>query len=249
MWSPEQYEKFKLERNRPALDLIGNIPDLSYHSMIDLGCGNGEITQMVKERFNIANAIGMDSSESMLEKAKMNKGITWEFGSISDSLHGQYDLVFSNAALQWVGKHDILFKQLAQCTNKVLAVQMPKNFAEPSHVLLRETILENPHFSSKLKHTIRQDPVLDGAYYYDILKHDFSNINIWEATYLQMLSGENAVLEWGKGTALVPIRENLNEDEFTHFCEIYNKKLLQAYPPQDNVTLFPFQRIFIIANK
>ena len=250
MRSPEQYNKFEDHRTRPALDLLEMIPDLEFGSAINLRCGDGYITQMLKKEFNVSKVVGIDSSATMLEVAKQNyTDINWQQNDIS-TFTDKYELIFSNAALQWLPSHEILFTHLISQTNKVLAVQMPHNFMAPSHVLLRETIDEHPKFSNKLKGKIRINPVLEMDQCYDILSKHTKNINIWETTYLQTLSGEDTVLEWVKGAALVPVADNLNLEEFTEFKDIYNKKLRIAYPkPTDGITLFPFKRIFIVATK
>lgn len=252
MWNPGQYNQYHDYRTRPARDLINAIPDLGFASTIDLGCGSGHITQMLGERFKPASLIGLDSSEPMLAKARADfPQLDWRLGDIgaSDAL-GQHDLVFSNAALQWLPGHERLFPQLLAQANKVLAVQMPNNFQAPSHVLLRETIAENPLFQRKLQSIVRSDPVLSLERYFALLGPLAKHLDLWESSYLQQLDGENPVLEWVKGTALVPVQENLTAEEFVEFKQVYNAKLLKAYPanPQ-GVTLFPFTRMFMVVVK
>ena len=248
MWNPEQYSKFEQERIRPALELISRIPDLNFKSAIDLGCGNGEITQILQRKFNLESTTGLDSSEEMLNEARKIFGIEWTKGNIN-SVKNNYDLIFSNAALQWLDNHELLFGDILAKANQAIAIQLPNNFNYPSHVLLRETIFENALFKSKLKHTVRESPVLKAETYFQILNQKVGSIDIWETKYLQQLSGENAVLEWVKGTALVPIKAALTTDEFESFINIYNEKLLKEYTAYGDITLFPFSRIFIIAIK
>jgi trans-aconitate 2-methyltransferase len=250
VWNPNQYNKYFKERHRPALELIERIPQLTYQSIIDLGCGDGTITSMLHEKYSPQNIIGLDSSASMLATAsKNNVNITWQQGDIA-KFNDSYDLIFSNAALQWVVDHESLFKKLALSTQKVLAVQMPNNFSEPSHVLLRETISENHVFKDKLFSSVRANPVFNKDVYYKLLRAQMSSLDVWETEYLQSLSGENPVLEWVRGTALVPIKEKLSVDEYNQFECIYGSKLKEAYPmTADNMTLFPFKRIFIVATK
>lgn len=250
MWNPDQYNKYFKERNRPAIELIERIPQNTYNSIIDLGCGDGVITKALHDKYHSKSVIGLDSSKYMLEKArKVDTGITWQLANIKD-FEGNYDLIFSNAALQWVDNHAELFKKLMLSTNNTIAIQMPNNFNALSHILLRETILENSLFKEKLASTIREAPVLSKNDYYELLCKHVSYIDIWETEYLQQLNGDTPILEWVRGTALTPIRAKLTEDEYKEFEFIYNEKLSIAYKPQINgITLFPFSRIFIIATK
>ncbi|MEN9864840.1 MAG: hypothetical protein RL748_430 [Pseudomonadota bacterium] len=252
MWNPTQYNKYHDYRTRPACDLINAIPDLRYNSAIDLGCGTGHITQMLADKFKPAHLSGIDSSQAMLDKAQVGfPHLNWVLGDIGDTEKlGQHDLVFSNAALQWLPGHQHLLPQLLQQTNKVLAIQMPNNFQAASHVLLRETIHEDPLYREKLQAIVRTDPVMSLTQYYDLLSPATRHLDMWETNYLQQLEGDNPVLEWVKGTALVPVQANLGAQEFTEFKARYNTKLLQAYPKDGKgVTLFPFSRLFIVAVK
>lgn len=250
MWNPEQYNKYFKERHCPALELINRIPDNKFDSIIDLGCGDGVITQILRDKYQPSHILGLDSSESMLDKARHNdQSIDWQIGNISE-FTGQYDLIFSNAALQWVDNHQQLFNKLVLQARNMLAIQVPNNFDYPSHVLLRETICENAKFKDKLFATIRKAPVLTPDTYFKLLYKQVSGIDIWQTEYLQQLTGDNAVLEWTRGTALVPIIQRLSQDEYIEFEYSYGEKLAKVYKPLENgVTLFPFKRIFIVATK
>ncbi len=248
MWDPKQYHRFSDARMRPAYDLIERIPDNDYHSIVDLGCGSGEITHILKQKYHPNSIIGMDSSLAMIDSArKQYADIDWQINNIQD-IYENYDLIFSNAALQWVDEHPALFSRLAKQANKTLAIQVPNNFHMPSHVLLQETIEENPNFYKQLSHTLRYEPVLKAEAYFDILKEHMKTIQIWETTYIQPLTGETPILEWVKGTALVPIKAALSPEVYQSFLALYQEKLAQAYPKRaDGVTLFPFSRLFMIA--
>lgn len=250
MWNPEQYLQFSNERFRPALDLMARIPEETFGSIIDLGCGSGELTQLLREKYHPKKIVGLDNDPNMLAKAAAQDSIVdWQQVSI-DQFTGQYDLVFSNAALQWLDHHEQLFHKIIEQAKKVIAIQVPNNFSYPSHVLLRETIHEHAHFYQKLAPTLREAPVLSATMYFNFLHPHTTSLDIWETSYLQPLSGENAVLEWVKGTALVPVRAGLTAEEYQEFLSLYNEKLLKAYPPQaDGITLFPFSRLFIVAKK
>lgn len=248
MWDPKQYHQFSDARMRPGYDLLAQIPDNHYESIIDLGCGTGELTKQLQEKFQPKQIIGLDSSETMLAKAKSQfDTITWQLNNI-ENVKENYDLIFSNAALQWIDNHEALMKKLLNITKKTIAIQVPNNFDMPSHVLLRETIEEEPYFYKKLAHTLRYQPVLTPKAYYDIFSEKAKAINIWTTTYWQALTGEHAVLAWVKGTALTPIEAALDADDFQRFVEIYQAKLDKAYPRrEDGTTLFDFSRLFIMA--
>jgi len=250
MWDPKQYGEFSKERFRPAMELMAQIPKGPYSSIIDLGCGTGEFTELLRQEFQPSQLIGLDNSPEMLEKAfQQFPHLLWQQGNI-EHLEGMYDLVVSNAALQWVGNHETLFPALLEKTKKVLAIQMPRNYEEPSHVLLRETLKENPAFFSLAKGELREAPVASPEVYLQWLEPKARHINLWETTYYQRLHGENPVLEWVKGTALVPIKACLPKDAYEDFLSLYKKKLLKAYPPsKDGTTLFPFRRLFMVVEK
>lgn len=250
MWNPEQYHKFLDARMRPALDLIAQIPDGPYQSIIDLGCGSSEITHMLQQKYQPETIVGLDSSESMIQDAKKHyPTMHWQIGSIENTT-GEFDLVFSNAALQWVKNHHDLFRKIASQAKKAVAIQVPNNFDMPSHVILREIIRENPVFYKKLASTLRDKPVLTPDVYFDILKERMAHINVWETTYVQPLTGDAPILEWVKGTALVPVKAGLSPHEYEELLAIYQAELAKAYPKRaDGITLFPFSRLFMVANK
>ena len=162
----------------------------------------------------------------------------------------QYHILCVFSTESWVAGHAQLLPRLIEQTNKVLAIQMPNNFQAASHVLLRETINENPLYYAKLHALVRADPVLALDEYYALLRPYVTHLDLWESEYLQQLDGENPVLEWVKGTALVPVEANLSAQEFAGFKQTYNAKLHQAYPQDKHgVTLFAFRRMFIVAVK
>lgn len=248
MWNPMQYDKFSDELIRPAIELIARIPNLQFNSIIDLGCGDGKVTNILKTKYNPKKIIGIDKSKEMLNNAYQYKDISWQNNDINN-IQDSFDLIFSNASLQWVDNHQLLLNKLILHTNKVLAMQVPNNYNYPSHILINETINEHPIFKEKLFNKIRQNPVLAIEEYYNLLFPITSRVDIWETQYLQQLYGDNPVLEWVKGTALTPVKANLNNQEYENFLLNYNKKLLTAYPKMNNITLFPFSRIFIVTYK
>jgi trans-aconitate 2-methyltransferase len=254
-WDAGQYLRFQSERMRPALDLLRRIPQgFEPRRIIDLGCGTGEITLALKERWPAAEVTGLDSASAMLEKARgLGGAVVWIAGDIATwSADGAFDLVFSNAALQWVDGHETLFGRLiaALAPGGVLAVQMPRNFGAPSHRIMRETAAEEP-WRARLGGILRAEPVLPPERYYDLLAPHASSLDLWESEYLHALDGETPVLDWVKGTGLRPLIDAMVEPaERASFIQRYQARLALAYPRRsDGKTLFPFRRLFLVAQR
>lgn len=246
-WRPQQYGKFAGPRLQPGLDLLARLPDLEAREVVDLGCGTGELTSLLAQRYPGARTVGVDSSEQMLEKARERFAeLTWERGSI-ESFSRRADVVFSNAALHWVAQHREVFPRLVSLLSPggVLAVQMPRNFEAPSHALVRE-VAALPPFAGRV--TLPHENVLTAAEYYDVLAEHCSTLELWETEYLHALGGEDPVLEWVRGTTLLPVERVLAAEDFAAFVHEYRARLRVAYPTRsDGVTLFPFRRIFLLA--
>ena len=249
-WDPGQYELYANERLRPALDLIGRIP--GDPSMIwDLGCGTGAITGLLAHRWPNAAVYGHDSSPEMLERARLIASVEWVEGTIESwSPAKPVDLVFSNAALQWVGDHDSLLPRLAGHVRPggTLAIQMPRNYGEPSHLLLAETA-QSDRWRQLLGEVTRRPPVAPPDHYLRILRGHTVAVDIWETTYLQVLEGEDPVAEWTRAAGARPYLTAAG-DESDAFMADYSKRLRAAYPREpDGATLFPFRRLFIVARR
>jgi trans-aconitate 2-methyltransferase len=250
-WDPQQYLRFAGQRLRPALDLLARIPIEHPESVADLGCGTGNVTGILRSRWPDARITGLDASPQMLDEAKkLEADIVWEqteLGSWNPSQ--KYDLVFSNAALHWLDDHLDLFARLAAnvAPGGVLAVQMPRNFAAPSHALMHE-LASSPPWRDALAPLLRPMPVLDPAAYYNLFAPRARSLDVWETEYLQILDGENPVAEWIKGTWLAPLLAALAPGERSAFESEYRQRVAEAYPrQQDGKTLFPFRRLFIVA--
>lgn len=251
-WDPGQYLKFSDHRLRPALDLMAQIAQDAPRTIYDLGCGPGNITRMLGERWPNAAVIGVDSSADMLRKAKQEApGITLQHADIANwSPPAPADLLFSNATLHWLDDHDRLLPRLASHITEggVLAVQMPANHTSPSHVLMDEAAADGP-WKSKLA---RLRPVYSSVQapdaYYRILAPVSRHVDIWTTEYLHVLEGENPVVEWTKGTALRPYLDALEEPERGGFLAAYARRIAAVYPKQpDGRTLLLFRRIFFVA--
>jgi trans-aconitate 2-methyltransferase len=250
-WDPSQYLKFQDQRMRPAIDLMNRIPLEQPSQIYDLGCGAGNVTRLLKLRWPEANLTGIDDSAEMLERAATTtEGITWEQADLATwQPLGKPDLIYTNAALHWIPDHARLIPPLLSALGPggVLAIQMPRNFAAPSHTAITEAALGGP-WRSTLEPLLRPTPVEEPAFYFDLLAGKAANLDMWETEYLQVLQGDNPVKEWTKGTWLSPLLSALQEPERSGFEEAYAKLTRARYPQRpDGRTLFPFRRLFIIA--
>ncbi|NQU58374.1 MAG: methyltransferase domain-containing protein [Rhodospirillales bacterium] len=254
-WNPEQYLKFADHRLRPGLDLMAQIAASQPKKIYDLGCGTGNLTRILAERWPGAQVTGVDSSPQMLERARAEPSdIEWVEADIASwSPAAPADVIFSNAALHWLDDHQVLFLKLLTklAPDGVLAVQMPKNHDAKSHTLIAEGVRAGP-WAALLTPLLREVPVGTTEFYYDLLAPHASALDIWESEYTQILAGENPVLEWVRATALKPLLDALegsvNADWKAAFLGDYTQRLNKAYPPRsDGRTLFPFRRLFLIA--
>jgi len=251
VWNPQQYLKFSGHRLRPAVDLLMRIPDFPARSAADLGAGAGNVTRLIKERWPDAAVVGVEGSAEMVAAGKKAAPeVEWlhqDLGSWQPA--EKSDLIYSNAALHWLPDHAGLFPSLMQMVKPggILAVQMPRNFGAPSHLLIAETALNGP-WRGQVEHLVTPPPVQEPALYHGLLAPQSENIDIWETEYLQVLEGENPVKEWTKGTWLKPLLDALEEPERSRFEARYAELVARAYPPRaDGRTLFPFRRLFIVA--
>ncbi|WP_029009135.1 methyltransferase domain-containing protein [Azospirillum halopraeferens] len=253
-WDPDRYGRFEALRRRPAHDLVAALPPLAPGRIADLGCGTGALARSLAERWPGAHVTGIDGSPEMLARARaVPSPVAWVEADLRAwRPDAPFDLVISNAALHWLDDHDRLFPALvaALAPDGVLAVQMPRNFAAPSHALLYETARDGP-WADRLAPVLRTTPVDPPAVYYDRLAPLVRRLDIWETEYLQPLEGERPVLDWTRGTALLPFLDALPDDATRDaFLAAYQARLATAYPRRpDGVTLFPFRRLFIVAQR
>jgi trans-aconitate 2-methyltransferase len=253
-WDPKQYERFKTYRDRPALDLMVQIPpDLQPREIWDLGCGTGEHAALLALRHPDARTHGLDSSVEMLASARQRPGnVDWVQGDI-DAFAPQTppDLIFTNAALQWLPDHQRLFPRLVStlASGGVFACQVPITFNEIWHVQLRSTAAEEP-WAGKMQGVRDVQPVAPAGDYYAWLS-PLADLDIWSTVYLHALEGEDPVVEWMKGTGLRPYLQRLDSGAETDaFLAAYRAKVDRDFPKQpDGTTLFPFPRLFIIARR
>lgn len=253
-WSAEQYLKFADERTRPARDLLAQVPLDRPRLVYDLGCGPGNSAELLSERFPQARIVGVDSSPDMLAKARKSYPRT-EFveGDLKNWQPGEKaDLLFANAVFQWVPDHvQVLQRLLAALRNDgVLAVQMPDNLNEPSHIAMRETALAGS-WADKLKSLGRvRDRLPTPHVYYRELKPHAARIDIWHTIYNHPLDGAQGIVEWVKGTGLRPYIDPLDAGERKAYLALYQERIARAYPAEhDGKVLLRFPRLFIVCVK
>jgi trans-aconitate 2-methyltransferase len=253
-WDPTQYERYKAYRDRPALDLLIQVPeDLEPREIWDLGCGAGEHAALLKRRHPDAVVHGLDSSPDMLARARRRpEAIDWVEADVSDwSPERPVDLIFSNAALHWLPDHAALFPRLAMqlASGGVLACQMPVSWRAPQHTALRETAADGP-WAEALAGVDGVKPLLEPEGYYDALAPLCASVELWTTTYLHVLDGDDPVVEWMKGSGLRPYLDALSPEAQAPFLEAYRRRLASAFPRRaDGSTLLPFERLFVVARR
>jgi trans-aconitate 2-methyltransferase len=252
-WDPTQYLAFAGHRLRPALELLGRVPVQSPQRVVDLGCGAGNVTAYLRRRWPQAALVGVDSSAEMLATAaEAQPGIAWVRADVATWVpDAPPDVIYANASLHWVEDHATLFSRLVGLLGAggALAVQMPRNFDQPSHTLMHDAAAAGP-WAARLAGLQRAVPVREPAFYYDRLAPHCKVVDLWETRYVQVLSGENPVAEFTKGSWLKPLLDALAEPERSAFEADYRRRVRAAYPPRpDGTTLFPFTRLFIVATR
>jgi trans-aconitate 2-methyltransferase len=250
-WNPDQYLKFAAPRLQPAVDLLSRVPSTHPGTVYDLGCGAGNVTELLAARWPNAAITGVDDSAEMLAKARAAApSVHWVQQSLASwRAPAAADVIYSNAALHWLPDHQRLFPALVEqlAPGGVLAVQMPRNFGAPSHILIAQTVRSGP-WRARLEPLLGPSPVAEPAFYYGLLNARVARLDIWETEYLQVLSGADPVKEWTKGTWLKQFLDALDEPQRREFEDDYAARLRQAYPPlADGNTLFPFRRLFLLA--
>lgn len=253
-WDPTTYLKFGAERTRPAADLLAHVAVEAPARVVDLGCGPGNSTALLRARYAEADIVGVDSSAIMLEDAaKSGVAARWEqsdFDAWTPS--APVDLIYANAAFQWsadpVALVTRLFSLLAP--GGALAFQVPQNFDQPSHTQIRAEVDANA-WAEKLKGVKQYDPgFANGPDYARALTPLGARLDIWTTEYLHILDGDDAVFRWMSGTGLRPFVQALQREERASFEAAVRARLAAAYPKEaDGRTLFPFRRLFVIASR
>ena len=272
-WSAKQYLAFEDERTRPVRDLLGALPAVDARVAVDIGCGPGNSTELLAVRFPGAAISGLDSSADMIAQARKRlPRIPFDVVDIEGWIRldavrgagpgvcgagpaaralGPVDVILANAVLQWVPDHAALFPALAArlAPDGILAVQMPDNLDEPAQRLMRVLAADGP-WSHKLAAAARTRVPIEGAdWYYKLLRSSCAKVDVWRTTYYHPLAGgENAIVEWFKGSGLRPFLEPLDPAERAAYLTRYAAAVRSAYPAlADGTVLLPFPRLFIVA--
>jgi trans-aconitate 2-methyltransferase len=256
-WNPNQYLKFAAERTQPCRDLAARIALSKPRRVIDLGCGPGNSTAVLRDRWPDAEFTGLDSSAEMIERARRGyPRQRWIAGDIAEwaaGSDGPFDVVFSNAAMQWVEDHAAVYPQLLSrvAPGGVLAIQIPGNIDALPHRLMRE-VAASPQWSGSFPPgKVREWHHHEMEFYYDTLAPAAARLDLWATEYLHILPDVEAIVEWYRGTGLRPFLEVLETDaERQRFAADYLASLRPHFPPRAaGGVLFPFRRIFLIAYK
>lgn len=249
-WNADEYLQFENERTQPCIDLANRIRGFAPKSIIDLGCGPGNSTNVLQTVFPESDILGIDNSQNMIDKARSaHPEIRFELCGVRD-ISGSYDVIFSNACLQWLDDHDSLIEFLMSRLNDggVLAVQMPMNGEEPLYRIIREVVGSSEFDFSSV--CFEKNDVLAPDKYYDILSKCSSGFHIWETVYYHTMKSYEQLVDWVRATRLRPYLEVLRDEEKAAFEAQILEKVRSAYPFTENGSIIlRFRRLFFTAVK
>lgn len=253
-WNAALYLKFEDERTRPSSDLLARIPPLAAVRVVDLGCGPGNSTQVLAERFPEAQVLGIDTSPDMIAAARKRlPHVTFALGDVARlALPEPADVLFANAVLQWVPDHEALLPHLMGqlAPGGYLAIQMPDNLDQPSHVAMRHVAAEEPWADRLVAAADARTQLPSVDAYYAMLRPHAAAVDIWRTTYHHPLAGHGAIAEWLKSTGLKPFLDPLSQEERTAFLARYLAHIAPRYPVHgDGKVLLAFPRLFLVARK
>ncbi|SNB74150.1 trans-aconitate 2-methyltransferase [Arboricoccus pini] len=252
-WNPELYARFERERTRPAQDLLAAVPLDDAAFVVDLGCGPGNSTELLQNRYPTATILGVDSSPAMLEKAARRlPGASFERADmLTWETSRPVSLIFANASLQWVPGHEALLPRLLSmlAPGGVLAFQVPDNRDEPTHRLMRETA-DEPRFAARIgEEAHARLQILRPDDYYDLMAPRAEAVDVWRTIYHHQMADASAIVDWVSATGLRPYLEPLDDDGRAAFRQAYQQRIDKAYPSRtDGRRLMPFPRLFAVAS-
>src|ERR1700743_1534669 len=257
MWDAGQYLRFGGERARPFFDLVAQVGATSPRYVADLGCGPGNLTAALAGRWPEATIVGVDNSPEMIEAARATtRGgtalhLSFELGDVWDWRPARpLDVLVCNAVLQWVPGHDELLLRWADllAPGGWLAFQLPGNFDQPSHAIVKE-LAQTPRWGGPRAEARLNRQAGDPADYVALLARPGFAVDAWETSYLHILHGENPVLEWTKGSTLRPVLAALDAEQADAFVREYGERLTMAHRPRSFGTVFPFRRVFAVVHR
>jgi trans-aconitate 2-methyltransferase len=267
MWDAGQYLRFGGERARPFFDLVAQVGATGPRYVADLGCGPGNLTAALAQRWPDATVVGVDNSPEMIAAAQAStvratalqtaaagqaaRNLSFALGDVRDwRPERPVDVLVCNAVLQWVPEHDELLLRWADllAPGGWLAFQLPGNFDQPSHAIVRE-MAASPRWRGLLADARLNRQAGDPADYVALLARPGFEVDAWETSYLHILHGENPVLEWTKGSTLRPVLAALDAEQGAAFVGEYGERLMGAYRPRPFGTLFPFRRVFTVVHR
>lgn len=251
-WDPTLYLRYGSERTRPYVDLLARV-EVDARRIVDLGCGPGHLTELVRRRWPRADIVGIDSSPQMIQRARdenSDEHIRYELADVRGwRAPAPLDLLVSNATFQWVPGHLALLPDLADqiVTGGAFAFSVPGNFSAPSHQILHALAAETPY--AAYARLAEQPDALDPTDYLAALSRPGWQVDAWETTYLHVLQGADPVFEWISGTGARPVLQSLPDDLASAFAEEFKTRLRAAYPAQAYGTVLPFRRVFVVAHR
>ena len=251
-WDPERYLTYADERGRPFVELLQRVAAEDPRLVVDLGCGPGNLTRLLAERWPSARVLGVDSSAEMVERARADvPGLAFEVGDLRDwAPEDPVDVLVSNATLQWLPDHLALLTGLVERVRAGgwLAFQVPGNFDEPSHTIRTELAAEEPYADHTRDVAVPSSH--DPATYLDLRAGLGCEVDAWETTYLHVLRGEDPVFTWVSGTGARPTLQALDAVGLREsFEEEFRRRLRSAYPSRPHGVVLPFRRIFVVARR
>jgi trans-aconitate 2-methyltransferase len=254
-WNADQYLRFGDQRTQACRDLAARVALSAPRRIVDLGCGPGNSTEVIANQWPTAELTGLDSSPEMIDSARraypQGRWVVGDIAAWAAGDDGPFDVVFSNAALQWVDDHAATYPRLLghAALGGALAVQMPNNQGAPPHRLMRELAGSDTWRSAFPVGGVREWHAHDPEFYYDVLAPHAARIDLWETEYIHVMAGPEAIVDWYKGAGLRPFLDALASDaDRAKFTAAYLGQIRTAFPRRpDGRVLFPFRRLFLVA--